>query len=141
VQEAIDFCGAKPIANDLCADAIEVGLGSTDFTTIGAATDGPALPPECEEGFGLAFVNDIWYTYTPASGGTLTVSLCGSGYDSRLAVYTGECAGLSLEACNDDACGGTLQSEVSLPVSAGETYTIRVGGFSGSGTGTMTLSQ
>ncbi|MFO0875184.1 MAG: hypothetical protein U0575_14605 [Phycisphaerales bacterium] len=137
VQEATDNCGGEPIANDECTSAIAVGLGTFPFTTVGATTSGPALDPSCEKGFGLAFVNDIWYSFTGT--GSTTVSLCGSGYDTRLAIYSGNCDNLALVACNDDFC--SLQSQTSFTASGGTTYFIRVGGFSGSGTGTMTISS
>jgi hypothetical protein len=144
VSEAVTFCGAKAPANDTCADAIAVGLGSTDFSTIGATTDGPPLPPECERGFGLTLDHDVWYTYTAGSDGTLTVDVCSATYDSRIAIYTGSCDALVLEECDDDGCGIVGGgSTLSVPVSNGTTYTIRIGGFTtGSfGTGTMVLSQ
>jgi hypothetical protein len=59
----------------------------------------------------------------------LTVSTCGSFYDTKLAVYEGcGCADHTPSlACNDDFCG--LQAEVTVPVTAGEFYNIRVGGY------------
>ena len=132
-------------ANDACASAIAVGDGVTAFDTTGATTDGPALPAGCDEGFGLSFGQDIWYCYTASCDGTATVSLCGSGYDTRMAVYSGcACPPTTLVVCNDDfaGCGGNgLQSQASFPVTMGSTYLIRVGGFStAQGAGTMNIS-
>ncbi|MFO0873019.1 MAG: hypothetical protein U0575_03490 [Phycisphaerales bacterium] len=138
VQEAADFCGAPPIQNDECIDRLPILLGSTPFTTIGATTSMPALPPSCERGGSLSFVNDIWYEFVAPSSGVLTVSLCGSSYDTRIAVYSGPCGGLSIEACNDDFC--SLQSQLSLPVAQGSSHVIRIGAFAGSGTGIATLT-
>jgi hypothetical protein len=126
--------------NDDCAGATLVGEGSHPFSNVGATTDGPDEPGAC-----LAFNysqvgSDIWYEYIPAQGGTATVSLCGSGYDTKLAVYEGTCpAGPSAIACNDDFCG--LQSQVEFGVSGGVSYFIRIGGYNGAqGSGTMTIS-
>jgi hypothetical protein len=48
------------------------------------------------------------------------------------------CPTLAL-ACNDDSCG--LQSEISVPVVAGGTYMIQVGGYNGAmGVGTLTVA-
>lgn len=129
-----------PIANDNCAAADPVGDGVTAFDTTGATTDGPALPAGCEEGFGLSFEQDIWYCYTASCDGQVTVTLCGSGYDTRMAVYDGcACPPTTLVACNDDFCG--LQSQLSFLATSGNTYLIRVGGFGAAqGAGTMDIS-
>lgn len=104
--------------NDDCPDAVPLMNGVTAFSTLDATTDGPALPDECEEGFGLALVNDIWYDYTASCTGTATVS-----------------------RCNDDATNGAcgLTSEMFINVITGEVYKRRVGGLSGSGTGNLTV--
>lgn len=139
-EEGIDPRGGP--ANDDCANAVAVGDGAFAFSTVGAVTDGPALPAGCEEGFGLAFGQDIWYCYTATCDGTATVALCGSAYDTRLAIYDGcGCPAGALVACNDDACGGALQSSASFAVVNGNSYLIRIGGFgTASGTGTCTIS-
>ena len=59
-------------------------------------------------------------------------------YDSRLAVYTGGAEGPDLLiACNDDAPGCGLTSSAQFEAGAGETYLVRVGGYSGWGSGTI----
>ncbi len=129
--------------NDDCADAQSVGLGTIPFDTTFATTGGPSLPPTCNEGSGLSFVQDVWFLYTPASTGTLTVSTCNlADFDTRLAVYEGGCAGLVLAACNDDAVGcAGFTSFLLVPVTQGVPVRIRVGGFNGGGTGLLSLTQ
>jgi hypothetical protein len=139
VAEATSFCGVVAPENDNCVDRVAISDGDTEFSTIGATTDGPALPAECDKGFGLAFVNDIWFNYTATCDGTVTVSTCNqASYDSRLAVYTA-CDG-DLIACNDDGpgCSG-FTSEMTFSATCGTTYVLRVGGFGGSGSGTLTI--
>ena len=129
-----------PPPNDDCENAIAVGNGSTNFDTTDATTDGPNLPAGCDEGFGLSLVRDIWYRYTSPCTGTATFDFCGSGFDTRVAAYAfnqNACPGAFI-ACNDDSCG--LQSQMTFSVSVGQQYLIRVGGFSGGGTGTMVVS-
>ena len=123
-------------SNDNCQNAIAIGDGSRNFNTSEATNSGPALPTECEEGFGLSLVNDIWYEYTATCTGVASFDFCTSNYDTRVAAYTADsgCPG-SLVACNDDAC--ELQSRMEFGVVAGEDYLIRVGGFSSGGLGTM----
>jgi hypothetical protein len=145
VNEAATMCGFKAPANDLCADRIAIGeVCQMPFNTVGAVTDGPAHVA-CEDGFADQFVNqDIWYNYTPSCSGDVTVSLCGSAYDTKLAVYDGcscELSDANLIDCEDDTCG--LQSSITFAATAGNCYKIRVGGFGplvGSGQLTITNS-
>ena len=89
---------------------------------------------------------DVWYRFTPATGGTLTLDTCGSSFDTMLAVYLGAtCPGGALGelACNDDAggngpCANTLRSYVNMSVSPGIPYMIRVGGWNNAA-GDLTL--
>jgi hypothetical protein len=130
----------RPANND-CSDAIIVGNGATAFSTAGATTDGPS-EPNCSFCCSDPQVNqDIWFRYTATCTGTVRVELCGSSYDTKVAVYLGNCptsAGTAI-ACNDDSC--SLQSRTSFAATAGTRYVIRVGGYTtNSGTGTMTIS-
>lgn len=133
--------GAQVASNDDCATAVLVVEGVFSFDTVGASTDGPDEPAACTF-FGDSQVqSDVWYCYTASCAGIATVSLCGSAYDTKLAVYSG-CAcppvGGPL-ACNDDACG--TSSEVSFVVQQGQSYLVRVGGYNGSvGAGTLTIT-
>jgi hypothetical protein len=127
--------------NDDCADAIDVTEGTIAFTNVDATTDGPDEPDACTF-FDYSDVgSDVWYRYTASCAGTATVSLCGSDYDTKLAVYPGGACpdAASAIACSDDAC--SLQSEVTFPVVAGQQYLVRIGGYDGAqGVGTMTIS-
>lgn len=82
---------------------------------------------------------DEWYCYTAPCTDIATASLCGSSYNTTIAVFDA-CGGNEL-ACNDDSdfCGpGSVQSEVSWAAAAGQTYYIRVSGFNNS-TGAFSL--
>jgi hypothetical protein len=83
--------------------------------------------------------NDIWYNYTAPGTGSLTVTTCGSSYDTAIAVYDGcSCPPGANLACNDDSCG--LQSSVTVAVTVGACYKIQVGGFASStGPGTLNI--
>ena len=126
--------------NDDCSNAVEILFGNTKFSTVEATDGGPALPPDCDEGFGNGFGSDIWFTLTPDQSGGIVVSTCDSAsFDTRLAVYT-ECNGI-LIACNDDGpgCGG-YTSQMNFDGVAGQTYLLRVGGFDNErGTGTVSV--
>ncbi len=125
--------GAPPVSsNDDCHDAWPIGEDETLlFDTNDATFDG--------QGHCMNSPN-IWYRYTAACTGQATISLCGSGFDTMLAVYDGyKCnPGLGdMIACDDDACD--RQSEVTIDVVAGEQYLIEVGGY-GSEVGKGVLS-
>ncbi len=122
-----------PQVNDACAGAIAVSNGSvTAFDTRGTTTDGSL--PSCVFNPG----NNLWYSFTAPSAGTLTASLCGSSFDTALSLYADSCAGAEI-ACNDDDC--FLQSTVSGPIAAGQTVLIQVGGFNlQSGTGSLAVN-
>lgn len=110
-----------------CDSASSIALGVAE---IGDTTGGPIN--------GLAIcgtsssAGEAWYTYTAAADGDLLASLCdgGTGFDSKLTVWTGTCVpgGLTCVGGNDDACG--LQSEVTFTATTGVTYLIMVHGFS-----------
>lgn len=146
VNEANDLCGGGAYCfplptNNACADRIPIFDGVTPYHTIGATTDGPAHAACGKFGF-PGIDNDIWYNYTATATGDLCVQTCGSGYDTKIAVYNG-CAcpvgDANLLACNDDTCA--LQSQVVVSVIAGNCYKIRVGGYIGaSGQGQITIT-
>jgi hypothetical protein len=110
--------------NDNCANATPIGdVINLPFSTVAATFDGPGL---CQT------APNIWYDYTATCNGAINVHLCGSLYDTKLAVYDGNsCPPTTMLGCNDDACGGTLQSELkNIPVVQGNHYLIEVGGYS-----------
>ncbi len=113
--------GAPPL-NDNRQNAKSIGnVTNQAFDTTQATLDGPEI---CMSG------KNIWYCYTAPCSGAATMSLCGSSFDTQLAVYNG-CSSTpslgNLLRCNDDFCG--RQSEVVFPVSAGNKYLIEVGGY------------
>lgn len=77
---------------------------------------------------------DVWFVYVPPADGVATLSLCGSGFDTTLAIFD-ECGGTEL-ACNDDWCG--KGSQVTVSVDPGEDYWVRISGYGG-GTGDYSL--
>jgi len=113
--------GAPP-TNDNRQNAKAIGnVTNYAFDTTEATFDGPAICMSSK---------NIWYCYTAPSTGAATVSLCGSSFDTKLAIYHSCTATPSLSnmlRCNDDFCG--RQSEVVFPVIAGNKYLIEVGGF------------
>jgi hypothetical protein len=133
--------------NDNCADAEPVTAGTTFYDSTGMTDDGPELPEECDEGFGLGFGSDLWYAYTAGDCGAVTLSLCeDTAYDSRMAVYEGcgcPTSNDALAGCDDDGCGTTGgPSSITLDAVAGTCYLVRIGGFNGAaGTGALQVTE
>ncbi len=127
---------ANAPANDTCANAQQIGnVNNQPFNTTYATFDGP--------GHCLNSPN-IWYRYTAAASGQVTVSLIGSSYDTKLAVYRGNNCyppASAMVGCNDDA-EGSLASRLGFQATAGEKYLIEVGGYSPDavGNGVITIT-
>ncbi len=138
-------CNAPPV-NDLCGNAVTIGLGETPFCTVNATSSGP----DACIAFGSGQINhDVWFRYTAVDDGVLVVSTCDSAdFDTKLAVYgtivpnSCACPGgffTELLTCDDDTVGcGSNTTKVIFVAQKGFCYTIRVGGF-GSAVGTGTL--
>ncbi|MFT5051723.1 MAG: hypothetical protein ACI8QZ_003143, partial [Chlamydiales bacterium] len=128
-----------PVTNDLCADSASITDGATVFSTVGASTDG-AANGACE--FDGQTYHDIWFNYTATCTGVLTVSTCSTAdYDTDVVIYDGtDCGALVLLGCDDDTagCDGFTNTQ-DVPVTLGNGYLIRVGGFSDGDQGTGTL--
>ena len=156
-----DFAGANPFpvaagatstANAALAygsnDAFASGrlLTGTSPTVTGSnvgATKEPGEPNHFSTGGA-----SVWYRWTAPSNGTMTMTTCGSTFDTLLAAYTGNSlATLTTVARADDSapCGGgdTTKSSITFAAQAGRTYRIAVDGFRTAGvaeTGTITLT-
>ena len=113
----------QPLPNDACENCIAVDTNvSYAGSTVGAISEFGDMT-SCASND----TEDVWHCWAAECSGDATFSLCGSGFDTTLAIFD-ECGGLEL-ACNDDSCG--LQSEITIPVTAGTVYYIRVAGYNG----------
>ncbi len=128
-------------ANDRCGEA-EVIPSAGPFpylTTVtpdisGASTVGDPPLPSCQSNVSRS----IWYSFTPATGGRYTFSVCvdapsGSTVDDTVtAIYAGSgaCSGLSqvAGACDDDSCLNEASQSVirGVTLPAGTTYFVVV---------------
>jgi len=114
------FCDDFSNNNCLFAEEITESGENLAFTTNYASFDG----------YGECMTSpNIWFTHEAITDDMVIVTLCGSSYDTKLAVYEGDdCSDLNLLGCNDDFCG--LQSELQVQMESGKTYYIEVGGYS-----------
>ncbi len=142
---SVSAAGAAP-SYDMCSSAVLLApaVGSPPCT--GAVTFNnncatPSLPdtiitpnPGCGV-FTAGITPDVWFTFTAPSIQAHQIvvnqSAVNPAQDLAMAVYTGTCAGFTLEAC-DDNTNGLMPSVAVLPPSVGTVYYIRI--FSNDGT-------
>ncbi len=108
-------------ANDLCQDAIRLFCGNSVSGNTFSATDQTGTTG-----------NDVFYSYvnTGFEDQFVTVSLCGSLYDTRLRILDA-CGGAQIIQDDDnfEACGSLGDSEVRFRVDSGDTVRIIVEAF------------
>lgn len=122
ISETCGRCSADCCpGNDNCGRALEITsgeyFGSTDGATSSSSLSGcgPDSP-------------DVWFSFTSTSVGVLSVSTCGSEYDTVVGIYS-NCK--EPVVCNDDSsdCPNSLLSLAKANISSGY-YLIRVAGSS-----------
>ncbi|MEE2894954.1 MAG: PQQ-dependent sugar dehydrogenase [Planctomycetota bacterium] len=129
-----------PPANDDCAGAIAVGEGSTAFTNVEASDSGLDMPLSCSSVNGPDVYSDVWFSFEAPATGFLTVSTCGTDFDSRLALYDASCpTSTGVYGCGDDDCGD--DASVATLVVESQTLLIRVAATDDGvqGEGTLTI--
>ncbi|MBK9386131.1 MAG: hypothetical protein IPN34_15065 [Planctomycetes bacterium] len=112
----------RGISNDECSGAFRVAEGwNGPFSNTTATTSQPIWA--CAN-----VTRDLWFRTTTLCTGFLTIDTCdpSTTFDTALQLFTGTCGVLVPIACNDDACG--TRSRLTLPVTRGTTYLLRVGG-------------
>jgi len=117
---------SPPPSNDQCSGAVTLTSGVTNSLNTAYATSTSDPTPSCGSSVGKG----VWYKVTPTASGSVTVSTCGSSYDTVLAIYSGSCGSLTSVTCDDDSgCGGNT-SLTTFSGTAGTTYYILAGGYS-----------
>jgi hypothetical protein len=113
--------------NDDWDNATAVGyITDEPFNTSAASFDGPG---------GCQTAPNVWYCFTAPEDLKVTATLCGSSYDTKMALYDG-CGDPALSTeldCNDDSpCdkARALQSTITFSAVSGSSYLIEVGGYS-----------
>jgi hypothetical protein len=128
-------CDPTPV-NDLCSNPALLGPapGALAATNVGATGDASSLTSPLLASCSTASTYwDTWYSYTSPCNNNLTLATCGS-FDTILTVFT-SCPTFTTSnqllptatSCNDNgAAGCTPGSTVTIPVTTGTTYLIRV---------------
>ena len=149
---AAALAAAAPANDDLAdAETIAPGGGSLTGTNI-EATQEAGEPNHASNPHGSAF-HSVWYRWTAPAAGATAIDTCGSEFDTRVGVYTGDSVGgLTEVASNEDAgpgtpCEGTKFGALSFEAAAGTTYRIAIdtsgdlaGDLSGATLGEIKLS-
>lgn len=127
------YGNGQPPANDYFINAVAITLpGSNSVTLTGnniAATKEPGEPNHARNpGRG-----SVWWKFTPAVDGHLTLSTLGSNFDTTLGVYTGSSvAALTRVGADDDVDRAEIRtSELTAFVQRNTTYFIAVDGWDG----------
>ncbi len=141
-----------PHNGDLCETAQVASEGANAFDTSSATDSGYAQPDEdqCPDTY-LDWDDspDHWFRWLPPGTGTLTIDTCdASSYDTSLVLYEGlDCNSLTQIGCNGDEddppdeCQDYVSSIMDIPVTTGETYWVRIGGWQGAtGSGTLNIT-
>ncbi|HUR47359.1 MAG TPA: lamin tail domain-containing protein [Candidatus Saccharimonadales bacterium] len=82
-----------------------------------------------------------WVSWLAPVSGPVTMDTFGSGFDTVMAVYTGNVlSNLVVVASNDDASDTTLQSQLTFNAVAGTVYQIAVDGYSSQAYGTIVFN-
>lgn len=80
----------------------------------------------------------VWWSWTPTTSGSATITTTGSSFDTLLAAYTGTSVGLLTRIVANDDSGRSRQSSITFNATAGTTYRIAVDGYNGA-SGSVTL--
>src|SRR5262249_37899379 len=119
-----------PPANDNFANAIALGNGSSGSA---AGNNANATKESGEPNHaGNSGGSSVWYTWTAPSTSPVTFDTCISGFDTLLAVYTGNNVGaLSLISSNSNISSNNPRSRLTFTPVSGTTYKIAVDGANG----------
>lgn len=131
---AAGAANAQP-SNDDLADAVAITAFpfEDEATNVGATGEPDEASSECSSSSGA--LNGVWWVYEADQDGVLHIDTDGSDFDRVLSIWAGSEHPLEELTCTDDR-----PEQLSRSVSAGETYYIRVSGYSESGEGTIILT-
>lgn len=130
-----------PPSNDDFNNPVSINLSSGHFSTSQSITNATSANDDpyfsCITGKGY---KSVWYRFIPSQSGTASFNTSSSGYDTVLGIWQGNRGSLTSIGCNDDIAAGVVQSQVSLAVTAGQTYSIEVAGYYSSASGLLNLA-
>lgn len=130
VSALVPHAASAAAPNDGFRDAIKLSPGTVQADTRNGFGREPGEQIPCSMGHVT-----VWYRYTPASSGQVTVNTFNSNFDTVLAVYATASGSdgnridtIAFQTCNDDWVN-TLRSNITFSAEAHTTYFIQAGGF------------
>ena len=140
----IKYCSGTSPPNDNFSGRIVLGgSGVTTNANNACASKELGEPNHAANNIGGL---SLWWSWTAPANGPVTISTCGSDFDTLLGVYTGGAFPLTLVTNNDDSC--LFQSSVQFNAGQGNVYQIAVDGYryplelvARSGNLTLTIQQ
>lgn len=124
------------VGNDDFAQRIP--LGTVSSVVVAGSNEGTSIEGGEPAHADTLFGSSVWYSWTAAANGLVTLTMRRSTFDTLLAVYTGNSLPSLLPIASNDDEGGTTTSAVSFNAVAGVTYQIAVDAYAGSA-GTIIL--
>lgn len=137
-----DPCEGQVPSNDAPENATPISSGAPLSGTTTCASEEGTWTAETSCGtFFSGFGADVFYSFTLDEASSVSISLCGSDFDTDLSVHNASDLTVVSGACNDDACGfpGYESEFLDVTIPAGD-YLIRVGGYQGTASGDFTIS-
>lgn len=117
-------------AQGTCAAAINITAnGTITAPAVTGTFSNSCYTQATTDGGGTIY--GIWYKYTPATNGEVTitsdlpVNVAPNSVDTKLSVFTGDCTTLTCYDVNDDTSGTNYLSTITFPVVGGTTYYIQ----------------
>lgn len=132
-------CPTPPTNDDPCT-ATPLTLNTTCSFTSGTnalATNSAVADPGCANYNGT----DVWYSVVVGASGQVIVETATNGgiTDGGMALYSGTCASLVLEECDDDDGAGLMSKVDQAEFTPGQTLFIRVWEYGGDAEGTFDI--
>jgi len=125
----ISYPVVLPPPNDNFANRIAISTNLCEMRATGSNLNGSmeaGEPIHADQVVG----HSVWWSWTALSNSPVKISTTGSGFDTLLAVYTGQVvSSLTLVAANDDASDYDRYSAVTFDAVAGTEYQIAVDGY------------
>jgi hypothetical protein len=112
------------LTNDDCIDAILLTVGGINECNPTTAFNNCASDSGVDHGCAFYSGGDVWFSFVaPVSGEVWVETQTAGGFtDGGLAVYSGDCAGLTLINCDDDGGLGLFSLVIATGLTPGETY-------------------
>ena len=112
-------------SNDECAGAVSMTVNATCVSTNGDwSSASESMAPITCNGFLNANANDLWYSFTATTSGTIVEVTGGPDTDPIVEVFSGSCGSLVSIGCADATLINETES-ANIPTNIGETYYYR----------------